>query len=470
MSATLVRGDPERQGFDAEGRHVFAGWADVRRDDDTQVAVRVWCVGADGELSWWLDDGDVSGTHTWTFAPDRTQLLVGSAKGLTVVETATGEVRERGLTTDLHDFGWAADTTLVGMVGQRLVRRTLQGQSRPTWAKRGGIAGMLDVVEPWLTRSDSLLAMMLDGRSPDLVAASDRAIRLGNSATTIAGPDGQLHLVQSGRVKFGKGDDRWAVTWLHFDAQGSVQHRIVVPVASPTDDALLDASGRLWVRASPQGRNVIVRIDPKTETAQIVASAKKLGRIRGFTVDPDGQLRLPTRKKVDTPEGDDARLPFVRRRSRFRPVAIASLLAVTAANVASVPAVLAGRDNLLEQAAAGQALRVKAGKTGHKMLQPQDLEALAPGQLAYATELGVLALGLLLLTLAARTTPARAVSLAVVWVTVIAVVAILINAAVTLRPMGGFDTFTLAGIPGLVHLCTWMGLLFLSAAGPQLVK
>lgn len=448
------------------------GSASVRPDaGESDLTASVWCLGTSDELQWWIEQDDVPGGDMLLFNPSRTQLLVGSPDEFIRVEAATGSVRDRQLKTELRDFGLAADDTLVGMEGGRLVRRALDGQQRPTWAERGGIPGLVDgLVEPWLSRSDSVPAMMLDGRSPNLVSASDRAIRLGNSARTIAGPNGELHLVQATTLSFGKGDDRWAVTWLRFDVQGMVLHRIVVPLETASDDAHLDVMGRLWVRASPEKASVIVRIDPKSDTAQVVASSRRSDRIVGFAVDPQGELRLPTKKKVDTPQGDAARLPITRRRSGLRPLAIGSLLALAVINAAMVPLVLASRSTLLTKAAAGASMRVTAGKSGHKTLQPEELAALAPGQLAYAVELVVLAVGLLLLTAVARKTPERSVNLAGAWVTIIAVVAVVLNAAVTLRPMGGFDTFTIAGIPALVHLATWMGLLVLGAFGSKLVK
>ena len=471
MSARLQRREPYFQGFDAEGRRICVGSADVGVEDDEEVSARVWCLAPDGELLWWLEDDDVPSGQLLELNPARTELLLGSDRQFLRVDAASGSVLERGLKTELRGFGWAADGTLVGMDRERLVRRTLAGQPRPTWAKRGGLSGLVDgLVEPWMARTDSTLAMMVGGGVGNLVYASDRAIRIGNSARTITGPDGDLHLIQTGTVKLGKDDERWAVTWVRFDSEGTVLHRIVVPMECPTEDAVLDAQGRLWIRASPEKRHNIARIDPKSGTAQVVASSKKQDRIEGFAVDPQGELHLRTKKKVDTPEGEEASLEVVRRRSRFKPLAIVALLSAAAINGAGVSGLLANRDSLLNQAASGAPMRMKAGKTGHKMLQTADLEALAPGQLAYAVELGVFALGLLLLVIVALRTPVRAVSLSTAWVTVTAIVALFVNTAVTLRPMGGFDTFTLGGVPAFVHLCTWMALLFVSAAGPRLVK
>ncbi len=468
MKARLARRDPRRRGCDAEGRRVFVGSADVRVDD-AELWVGLWCLGTDAQLLWWIGASDVPSGDMLLFSPDRQELLVGSAEAFIRVQATTGSILDRGLKTELRDFAWAHDGTLVGMDGQRLVRRTLDGQPRPTWAKRGGLSGLVDgLVEPWLSRSDSVPAMMLGGRTAGLAFAADRAIRFGNAATAIAGPNRELHLVSVGAVSFGKGDERSAVSWVRFDERGAVLHRLVIPAKSPANEAVVDAAGRLWVRVSQGKGHAIMRVDPEADNAQLVVRSQRANRIAGFTVDLDGQLQLPTDKKLDSPTGDAANVPIVRRRGRLRPVAIAGLLVLAAVNAAVAPIVLAGRAAVLRQAATGVPLRVSAGKGGHKTLQPEDLLALAPGQLAYAVELVVLAVGLVVLATTARSTPARAISLGWAWVTVVAVAAVVINGVVTLRPMGGFDTFTLAGFPGGALLGTWIVLLFGSALGHRI--
>jgi hypothetical protein len=276
------------------------------------------------------------------------------------------------------------------------------------------------------------------------------------------GRDGDVHIVQGSSFKLRKGErSSWTVVWVRFDPSGNVVHRVAVPLEYATDEAALDAIGRLYVRGTVEdGRFAIVRINPTRKTAATVAESKTADRLDGFAIDPDGNLRL-REKRV---KGGGRELEVLSQRSVFGRWARGGLVAGVAAALASIPATLATKKELLTAAANGETITVSHGRGSRSRLGPSDLEALVPALDAQVVESIVFAVGLLVLLLTVgRGTPARAVALGAIWALAVLVISIPLHMVVGMGFARPFEVMAASMAAPGVLLGVGLGLLALGA-------
>lgn len=454
MGEVIERRSVRRLAFDGQGRRIVLGHGVLCRDG-AEVEVTLWCEFADGSCDWAIDRGEISDPHGILLDPTGSVALVRREREDVRIDLRDGAILGRTPSIPLEGMALAADGTVIGWDLGRLVRRTLAGAPRPVWADRPGLVGRVErPLERWLSASESVAALMMESPLPGTFTAPARPVRLSRSPRVLVDAEGCVHLVSDESARHGSFSAARAVAWVRFDPRGIPMHRVAVRVEEATDDACLDASGRLWVRARPSGEHhALVRIDPREPSARTMATSKQRGDLEGFAIDPEGEPRLVAKRPKAGGEALDVvagpRAPG--RAARF------AFPAIALANVAAIAAALARRSDLLHHAAAGLDWQTRT-ETGVARFDPARLEAFAGAIWAQCGKALIVALGLLWLLRVARDTPRRAGSLGVAWILATGVAVIPVQMLLTASWTGSLDLLLLSPVPFVVSLASFVAL------------
>jgi hypothetical protein len=279
--------------LDARGNVYCAG------EDSASDRFAVWCMGTDLAVRW-VRDGLEFGTRDARLALDpRGRLLLWESgkASVTVLSAADGSTlgklggREpEGATCHYLDVSHGnllmgdVDGTILGLLGERLVRFGEDGSARATWPPRAGMFGTkAEKLRPLYGPGHSLLSV--DGVYVENLGHCPTEV--DNYTRLCIGWDGRLYAERS----------QWVAC---FDRAGERVYRVQLPVDDVYGKGIAtDRAGQLYVLCTRRGdpaTRLLLRVAPDASRVDTLATDQRTGGVLGdedhLLVTVDGTILL----------------------------------------------------------------------------------------------------------------------------------------------------------------------------------
>jgi hypothetical protein len=303
--------------IDAQGNLYCAG------EDKDRDCFAVWCMTRDLKVRWVRDglDYDDSDARLALDPQGRLLLWQKGKHSATVLAVADGSVvgklggREPEGATEHHldlDRGDQllvdVDSTIVGLIGERLVRFGPDGSARATWPPRSGIFGKKGEKLHPLYGSGHQLADV-DGVYVEQVG--NHPATFDDYTKLCFGSDGRLYAERS----------EWVAC---FDREGNRVYRIKLPLDNRRGDRIaVDQAGQLYLLGTTPGDprpRQLVRVSPDGKRVDVISGDRRVGGAIGdedhMVVAPDGTVLVFGYNSRCRIIGSDGRLVFQTDKSR----------------------------------------------------------------------------------------------------------------------------------------------------------